>query len=123
MNLTPLAALGLDTVATFFNQYGLIQMKIAHQEHKGFFSLRWLGLGLVFVILAGIGHVVVLPFGDMILFTSTCSVAILFSSILSIWLLKEQFIWKYDLTATILICTGCALTVMQMHMGDVKYDT
>ena len=66
---------------------------------------------------------VVLPFGDMILFTSTCSVAILFSAVLSILLLKEKFIWKYDLTAAILICTGCTLTVFQMHMDDVKYDT
>jgi hypothetical protein len=63
-----------------------------------------------------------LPFGDMSMFTITCSGAILFSGYLSIQLLNEKFICKYDLTATLLITLGMVLTIAQMNTSkDVHY--
>jgi len=63
------------------------------------------------MILANLGHVMVLPYADMSLFTTTCSIAILCSAGLSIKLLGEAFVWKYDVTASILIMVGSALTI------------
>lgn len=93
-------------------------MKKAHQDAEiegkkhGMCTVRWLTVGLVCVMIGNIGHVLVLPYGDMTLFICTCSVAILFSGILSILLLGEKFIWQYDLSGAALICLGAALTVL-----------
>ena len=114
-------------------------MKIAHLEAElkakeakslgmkvsanGFFSKRWILVGFVCVVVSNLGHVVVLPFADMTLFTTTCSIAILISAFLSIKLLGEPYICKYDVTASILICTGSALTILQMNTTvQTDYD-
>jgi len=127
--ISPLTALLIDALATFINQFGLIQMKKAHQDAEkqgkkhGVFTVRWLTLGLLCVLLGNVGHVFVMPYGDMTLFITTCSVAILFSGMLSIFLLGEKFIWQYDITACILICVGAGLTVLQMNTTIlVSYD-
>jgi hypothetical protein len=94
-------------------------MKIAHSNadkkqagSSGFKSARWIVLGCGSMITANIGHIMVLPFADMTLFASTCSVAILFCVVFSILMLGEKFICAYDLTAALLICTSSALTVL-----------
>ena len=123
--LSPLSALAIDTVGTFLNAYGLIQMKMAHQESEQaategrssnpWCSGRWVFRGFGLVLLANTIHVLVLPFADMSLLTTTCSISILSSCFLSIKLLGETFVWKYDLTASLLICAGSVLTIIQMN--------
>jgi hypothetical protein len=106
-------------------------MKIAHSNadkdkagSNGFKSARWWLLGMVPIVIGNIGHILVLPYADMTLFASTCSIAILFNALLSITMLGEKFLLAYDLTATTLICLSSALTVMQMNTQvDVVYDT
>ena len=45
------------------------------------------------------------------------------SALLSIYLLKEKFICLYDTASAAFICTGTALTVLQMHRGkEEAYD-
>ena len=105
-------------------------MKIAHSEaHKqesgssGFKSFRWIVCGASFIIIASIGHVVLLPFADMTLFASTCSIAILMNAFLSMNLLGEKFVCAYDMTAALLICISSTMTVLQMNTQvDVVYD-
>ena len=75
-------------------------------------SVRWLAVGLICVLIGNLGHVLTLKYGDMTLFIATCSIAILFSGILSIMLLGEKFICKYDITAAVLICVSAALNVL-----------
>ena len=42
---------------------------------------------------------------------------------LSICLLGETFVWKYDLVATILVIVGSILTILQMNIReDLVYD-
>jgi len=93
-------------------------MKKAHQEAErngkqhGMWSVRWLTLGLFCVLLGNLGHLVFLPFADMTLFIVSSSVAILMAGVLSICILDEKFIWKYDVSAAVLITVGSALTVL-----------
>ena len=65
----------------------------------------------------------VLPYADVTLLSTICSFGILFTALLSICLLGETFVWKYDLIATLLVITGSVTTVVQMNTKvDLKYD-
>ena len=116
MSFTPISALIVDTLATFLNAFGLISLKVAHIEceksgKNPYCTIRFLLQGVLLMIVANIVHLCMLPYGDMTLFTITSSFSILFSAYLSIKLLGEKFVCKYDMTATLLICIGCILTI------------
>jgi hypothetical protein len=65
----------------------------------------------------------VLPYADVTLLTTICAFGILFTTLLSICLLGETFVWKYDLVATLLVITGSVTTIMQMNTKvDIEYD-
>lgn len=115
-------------------------MKLAHHEadaknakmreldsdktYSGFCSSRWIVFGLGGVIIGGIGHLGVLPFADVTLLTTVCSFGILFTTMLSICLLGETFVWKYDLVATMLVIIGSTLTIIQMNIRvDLVYNS
>ena len=82
----PLTALAIDFGFDIMNALGLILMKIAHKEveainkaggdQNSFTTKRWMS-GFVCVFIGSFGHVFMLPFADMTLFTTTCSLAIL----------------------------------------------
>ena len=57
----------------------------------------------------------VLPFADLVLLASNSATAIIGSSLLSICLLGERFLWKYDLTAMFFIILGCTLSIVQSN--------
>ena len=99
-------------------------MKIAHRDGKGFLSFRWILAGFGPVILASVGHVVVLPFADMTLLATSCSTAIIISAFLSIVLLGERLQCMYDASAATCIFIGTMLTVLQMRHDDPEkpYD-
>lgn len=64
-----------------------------------------------------------LSYLDIMLIAATNSTAILFATILSICLLGEKLVCKYDLPGVLLICGGAAATVIQMNTKvDLKYD-
>jgi hypothetical protein len=121
----PEIALLCDLIGTFCNAYGFLQMKIALQDSEKedsdgkrkspWCNARWLLCGFGLILVANIIHIGVLPFCDMSLLTTTCSLAILFNCYLSIKLLGETFSCKYDLTAALLICAGSLLTIFQMN--------
>jgi len=54
----------------------------------------------------------VLPYADLLLFTATSSISVVYGVFLAIVILGERFVWRYDLTAIALILIGCVLTVV-----------
>ena len=78
-------------------------------------------MGLVLSILASCLHVVILPYLDMTLMACNASAAILFAVLLSMFVLGEAFIWKYDCTALVLIVLGCTFIVLNANTEQVKY--
>jgi hypothetical protein len=119
--IDPLTALAIDFGFDIMNALGLIFMKIAHKEaeainktggnQNSFTTKRWM-IGFVCVFVGSFGHVFMLPFADMTLFTTTCSLAILVTMGLSMVILGEKLIPKYDFSAAIFICIGSGLTIL-----------
>jgi len=58
----------------------------------------------------------------MILLASSTASAMVISSLMSIFILGETFICKYDLTAMVFISVGCALMILQTHIQIVELD-
>ena len=65
---------------------------------------------------------VVLPYADLILFTATSSLSIIYGVFLAIVILGEKFVYKYDMPAIALILAGCILTVMQCNFSQTMVD-
>ena len=57
-------------------------------------------------------HIFCLPFLNMSLFATNCALAIFVQVFLSIVILKEQFILRYDLTGLAAISLGSTCIVM-----------
>jgi drug/metabolite transporter (DMT)-like permease len=79
-----------------------------------FCTKRWF-IGFLCICIGSFGHVFMLPFADMTLFTTTCSAAILITVILSMIMLGEKLIPKYDFPAAIFISVGSVITILQMN--------
>ena len=62
-------------------------------------------------------HVLALPYADLILLSATSTLAILANLILSICIFEERFMWRYDLTAIVMIISG---TMMIVFMANTK---
>jgi len=118
---------------------GFTQMKLAQHEvdqknmtekdnnssktHSIFCSPRWFFLGFGCILIGAIGHLAVLPFADVTLLTTICAFGILFTTGLSICMLGEVFVWRYDLVATLLVIVGSVSTIVQMNTKvDLVYD-
>ena len=72
-------------------------------------------MGIMCTVAASCIHVIVLPYLDLTLMACNASVAIICNLILSIRFLGEKLVWKYDLTALVLISTGCTTIVLNAH--------
>ena len=64
---------------------------------------------------------VVLPYADLVLFTISSSLAVVFGVFLAIVMLNEKFVCRYDLTAMILILIGSGLIVLQSNFSEYSY--
>ena len=78
-------------------------------------------LGFVLLTISGLIHSAVLPFADLVLLSTMTAYGILFSTILSIRFLKENFICKYDLPSFILIILGSATIVAFSNQEEKEY--
>ena len=65
--------------------------------------------------------VLILPFCDLVLMSSSSAAAIIFGVILSVFWLNEPFVWQYDMTAILVILLGSVLTVLQSNKIDQLY--
>ena len=79
----------------------------------------WLGFA---ILLAGLFTLVcALPFLDLILFSVIASLSIIFSVALSIFVLGEQFIAKYDLSGLTFIALGCTCNILCAEKEEQKF--
>ena len=74
--------------------------------HKAYCSWRF-ALGITFLVIGTIAHIFVLPFLDLTLIAVNAVVGIVFTVLLSIFVLGEQLVPKYDISGLIFICVGC----------------
>lgn len=65
--------------------------------------------------------VIILPFCDLVLMSSSSAAAIIFGVILSVFWLNETFVWRYDMTAVLVIILGSFLTVLQSNKVNQIY--
>jgi hypothetical protein len=65
--------------------------------------------------------IVVLPYADLVLFTISSSLAVVFGVFLAIVMLNEKFVCRYDMTAMILILIGSGLIVLQSNFSEYSY--
>jgi len=75
-------------------------------------------LGLCFMVLGTIIHVLVLPFLDLTLIAVNAVVGIVFSVLLSIFVLGEQLVPKYDVSGLVCISVGCIGIVLSAHKKE-----
>ena len=94
------------------------------QGHTGgaYCSWRfWLGFA---ILSAGLFTTLcTLPFLDLILFSVIASLSIIFSAALSIFVLGEQFIAKYDLSGLTFIALGCTFNILCAEKEEQKFTS
>ena len=115
-----------DSVATLLINASFSVQKLGHREvehtstskqaaglqnRDHMKSITW-WLGITMMVSGVTVHLIALPYADLALLSANSSLAIMINLILSIWLFKEKFIPKYDLTATILIISGAFSIVL-----------
>ena len=83
-------------------------------QNCSFFQLKWLA-GYLLLIMSSALMVLILPFCDLVLMSSSSAAAIMFGVILSVFWLNETFVWRYDMTAVLVIILGSVLTVLQSN--------
>lgn len=86
-----------DTISSFMLQVGFILMKIAHKSAEGttksgFVSWRWV-FGFVLVLVASFIHVTLQAYMSIIILSATSASCIICGVLLSIFWLKEQYVW------------------------------
>ena len=75
-------------------------------------------LGFLLLFIGSAGHVVVMPFCDIVLLSTSTATGIIMSSILAIKYLGEKPVWKYDITSITLIVSGCLTIVCLSNYED-----
>ena len=78
-----------------------------------------LACGLLFI--GSAGHVVVMPFCDIVLLSTSTATGIIMSSVLAIKYLGEKPVWKYDITSITLIVSGCLAIVCLSNYDDITF--
>ena len=119
--LTLLAFAG-NVLGTFISKFGLILMKMVHlnkeketgeeEDKKSIYcrGLWWLGFA---TIMCGVFICFfTLPYVSLVLVAAALILGVAFNTVLSIKLLGEQLIWKYDLPALSLMCIGALLLTL-----------
>lgn len=87
---------------------------------KTYCSCKWV-VGFTFIMMNAVCHSLVLPFVDLTLLACNAATAIIVNMLLSTNILGEKFIWKYDLTAMVLIATGSVIIATQAHTEQVDF--
>lgn len=88
---------------------------------KTYCSGKW-ALGFVFIITNVVCHALILPYVDLTLLACNAATAIIVNMILSTQILGEEFIWKYDLTAMMLIAVGGIIIACNAHTEQVDFS-
>lgn len=119
-----------DSFATLLINASLSVQKLGHREveknesagsRAHCTSLTW-WMGTLLLAVGTLIHLVVLPYADLTLLAANGAVAILANLLLSIWLFNERFIWKYDLTAMLLLIGGTLAIVFVANKKQATYE-
>ena len=62
-----------------------------------------------------------MPFCNIVLLSTSTATGIIMSTFLSIMYLGEKPVWKYDITSTTLIVTGCLVIVFLSSYDDITF--
>lgn len=81
------------------------------ETRKAYCSWRF-ALGIGFLVFGTVIHVMVLPFLDLTLIAVNATVGIVFAVMLSIFVLGEHLVPKYDLSGLLCISIGCTGIVL-----------
>ena len=132
MNWVSLVAYLLDLVVTAFAQYSYILQKQGHLQveqlnKKGInakvvCNCRWLA-GFFLIFLTSLGHIFILPYADLVLLTTNSAAAVVITQIMSILILKEKLMPKYDIPAIILIISGGLTIIFLSNYEEVYYSS
>ena len=89
-------------------------------EIKYLIDPLWL-LGFLFLNVASLIHLFVLPFADLVLLSTHCAWCVVFCQVLAITVLKEKFIFCYDFPALLSIIIGSLIIVCVTPFEEVSY--
>jgi len=131
MEWTSIVAYLIDCLGTLLTQIGYIFMKKGmikveqtglngSKKKLGFFTWEWI-LGFFLLCVGSLIHIGALPFCDLVLLSTDTAIGIVGSEILSIFILKEKIVWRYDATAIILIIGGCLTIVFLSSYEPTVY--
>ena len=90
------------------------------KPRSGYLTCEWL-VGFAFMTLGSIIHVVVLPFCDLVVLSTITALGIVLSNFLSVTILKEKIVWRYDGPATLLIVFGSFLIVALSDYSETTF--
>ena len=116
----------IDVIGTFLVQLSYMLMKLSHhsvedshekKRKSGFCTLKW-WIGFSLICIGNLLHMVALPHLDLIIWTINSGTGLIFDIILSILILKEKFILKYDLTCFILVTAGCGTILLLSNQEE-----
>ena len=115
------------------SQCGLLLQKLAHRdqekrnlrtsvengERQGsiYCSIRFL-LGMSLMIIGTLVHLFMLPFMDLTLVGAGACLGILVAILLSVIVLGEKFVWRYDLPGLLFIAVGSISIVYNTNKKD-----
>ena len=101
--------------------------KIEEKNKKQMSSVRvycsctWI-LGFSLSVFGGTVGVLVLPYCDLVLLSTTVGMSIIMSNLLAMYFLKEKIIWRYDIPAFFLVVAGCTSIMLVSEQDDQKLD-
>ena len=130
MFLSPAIGYLMAVLGKLFGTLSYLFMKIANhhvedkknkgEEVKVYCTVTWI-LGFACVIIGSILNLVALPFCDLVLFSTTVGISIVFNNAIAMWWLGEKLIWKYDVPAFILVVGGSTAIVLLSIEDDEDY--
>ena len=77
---------------------------------KVYCTCTWI-IGFILSVVGGTVGVLVLPYCDLVLLSTTVGISIIMSNLLAMRFLGEKIIWRYDLPAFLLVVAGCTSIV------------
>lgn len=129
MYISPALAYIIDVIGKLCAALSYLIMKIAHHRieeiHKEdstasvkvYCTATWI-IGLILCVLGGTLNVLMLPYCDLVLLSTSVGLSIIFSNILAMRFLGEKLVLKYDLTAFFLVVGGCTGIILLSKVDD-----
>ena len=116
---TALKAFLADSVSTLLINSSFTLQKMGHRQVEHLKDSRrahtmsgiwwW---GFIMMMLGVAIHIIAVPYADLTLLAANSPLAIFANMFLSIYFFNEKWVWMYDMTALVLILTGCTVIVL-----------